>query len=186
MVTPRGIEPLLPPWKGGVLTAWPRGQDKNCLYQIKFQQNNGSRGEIRTHSLPVNSRVLHRWATLEHLNWQRPTLPGSYLPSTISAEGLNFCVRNGNRCIPFAIVTRCFNYPNLRFGVSGVLKNLAFLSFLIIMSLCDSINPCISKLPFNASCFLSDKIYNNTCFTSCQGFFIIFKVYSLKTKQWRC
>ena len=24
MVTPRGIEPLLPPWKGGVLTAWPR------------------------------------------------------------------------------------------------------------------------------------------------------------------
>ena len=25
MVTPRGIEPLLPPWKGGVLTAWPRG-----------------------------------------------------------------------------------------------------------------------------------------------------------------
>ena len=24
LVTPRGIEPLLPPWKGGVLTAWPR------------------------------------------------------------------------------------------------------------------------------------------------------------------
>ena len=23
MVTPRGIEPRLPPWKGGVLTAWP-------------------------------------------------------------------------------------------------------------------------------------------------------------------
>ena len=24
-VTPTGIEPVLPPWKGGVLTAWPRG-----------------------------------------------------------------------------------------------------------------------------------------------------------------
>ena len=23
MVVPRGIEPLIPPWKGGVLTAWP-------------------------------------------------------------------------------------------------------------------------------------------------------------------
>ena len=26
MVTGRGIEPLIPPWKGGVLTAWPTGQ----------------------------------------------------------------------------------------------------------------------------------------------------------------
>ena len=25
MVTPTGLEPVLPPWKGGVLTAWPRG-----------------------------------------------------------------------------------------------------------------------------------------------------------------
>ena len=34
---------------------------------------------------------------------QRPTLPGRRQPSTIGAEGLNFCVRNGNRWIPFAI-----------------------------------------------------------------------------------
>ena len=27
MVTRRGIEPLLPPWKGGVLTAWPTGRN---------------------------------------------------------------------------------------------------------------------------------------------------------------
>ena len=26
MVTPPGIEPGLPPWKGDVLTAWPSGQ----------------------------------------------------------------------------------------------------------------------------------------------------------------
>ena len=38
-------------------------------------------------------------------NRRRPTLPGRVQPSTISAEGLNFCVRNENRWIPTAIVT---------------------------------------------------------------------------------
>ena len=36
---------------------------------------------------------------------RRPTLPGRVQPSTIGAEGLNFCVRDGNRWDPFAIVT---------------------------------------------------------------------------------
>ena len=36
---------------------------------------------------------------------QRPTLPGRLQPSTIGAERLNFCVRYGNRWIPFAIAT---------------------------------------------------------------------------------
>ena len=36
---------------------------------------------------------------------RRPTLPGRFQPSTISAERLNFCVRYGNRWIPLAIVT---------------------------------------------------------------------------------
>ena len=35
MVTPTGLEPVLPPWKGGVLTAWPRGH-------IKFMQKNNA------------------------------------------------------------------------------------------------------------------------------------------------
>ena len=26
LVTPTGLEPMLPPWKGGVLTAWPTGR----------------------------------------------------------------------------------------------------------------------------------------------------------------
>ena len=40
---------------------------------------------------------------------RRPTLPGRVQPSTIGAEGLNFCVRNGNRWDPFAIATgNCF------------------------------------------------------------------------------
>ena len=36
---------------------------------------------------------------------QRPTLPGSLPPSTISAEELNFRVRNGNGWVLFAIIT---------------------------------------------------------------------------------
>ena len=36
---------------------------------------------------------------------RRPTLPGRVQPSTIGAEGLNFCVRDGNRWDPFAITT---------------------------------------------------------------------------------
>ena len=43
--------------------------------------------------------------SLFNCNRRRPTLPGRVQPSTISAEGLNFCVRNENRWIPFAIVT---------------------------------------------------------------------------------
>ncbi len=38
-------------------------------------------------------------------NRRRPTLPGTIVPSTIGAAGLNFCVRNGNRCDPSAIAT---------------------------------------------------------------------------------
>ena len=39
---------------------------------------------------------------------RRPTLPGSLLPSTIGAGGLNFRVRNGNGCDPTAIATETF------------------------------------------------------------------------------
>ncbi len=39
---------------------------------------------------------------------QRPTLPEGPPSSTIGAEGLNFCVRYGHRCFPFAIVTGIF------------------------------------------------------------------------------
>lgn len=36
---------------------------------------------------------------------QRPTLPAQQGDSTIGAKGLDFCVRNGNRYYPFAMVT---------------------------------------------------------------------------------
>ena len=36
---------------------------------------------------------------------RRPILPGRFQPSTFGAEGLNFCVRYGNRWDPFVIAT---------------------------------------------------------------------------------
>ena len=39
---------------------------------------------------------------------RRPTLPGRFQPGTISVLRLNFCVRDGNRWIPQAIVTGNF------------------------------------------------------------------------------
>ena len=52
VVTPTGFEPMLSPWKGGVLTAWPRGH--------------GSSSRTRTYDKSVNSRLLYRlsyWGT---------------------------------------------------------------------------------------------------------------------------
>ena len=44
---------------------------------------------------------------------QRPTLPRSFPRSTIGAEGLNFRVRDGNGCDPFAMATeKLDNYKN--------------------------------------------------------------------------
>ncbi len=37
-------------------------------------------------------------------------LPSKRPASIVGAEGLNFCVRDGNRCDPFAIVTRIFTF----------------------------------------------------------------------------
>ena len=42
--------------------------------------------------------------TLDEIR-RRPTLPGRFQPSTISVLRLNFCVRDGNRWIPQAIIT---------------------------------------------------------------------------------
>src|SRR4051794_25329636 len=41
----------------------------------------------------------------EQVSRRRPTLPGSFPPSTIGAERLNDSVRNGKRCVPLAIAT---------------------------------------------------------------------------------
>ena len=38
-------------------------------------------------------------------NRRRPTLPGSFPPSTIGSAKLNYCVRDGNRCDLRDIIT---------------------------------------------------------------------------------
>src|SRR4051794_40538754 len=40
--------------------------------------------------------------------WQRPTLTGTRVPTTIGAEKLNFRVRYGNGCDLLAIIARLF------------------------------------------------------------------------------
>ena len=55
-MTPTGFEPVLPPWKGDVLTAWPWGQG--------FKSSSPSRA--RTYNPSVNSRVLYHWAIEEY------------------------------------------------------------------------------------------------------------------------
>ena len=57
---------------------------------------------------PSAYRLTAECSTIElpwNITWLRLTLPGGHPPSTISAKELNFCVRNGNRCILFAIIT---------------------------------------------------------------------------------
>ena len=73
---------------------------------------------------------------------QRSTLPGRLQPSTIDAEGLNFCVRYGNRWNPFAIVTG----NRVSFRASG-LKVLAQGYFCSSSAL---------LLPFRAPLFIAD------------------------------
>ena len=60
---------------------------------------------------PTAYRLTAGCSTIElpwNITWLRLTLPGGCPPSTISAQELNFCVRNGNRCILLAIITTYF------------------------------------------------------------------------------
>ena len=82
---------------------------------------------------------------------RRPTLPGRFQPSTISVLRLNFCVRDGNRWIPQAIVTGnhtefgfycCRAFYSRRFG-NRTASRLRFLRF--------AISGCFRILPALAS-----------------------------------
>ena len=76
VVTRPGIEPGIPPWKGGVLTAWPTGQNgsssrtrtydrsvnSRLLYQLSYRGMYGAGNEIRTRDPRLGKAVLYRWA----------------------------------------------------------------------------------------------------------------------------
>ena len=64
LVTPTGIEPVLPPWKGDVLTAWPRSRflsfKKTYLVPLHLSKFSDSPSRTWTYDSAVNSRVLYR------------------------------------------------------------------------------------------------------------------------------
>jgi hypothetical protein len=63
---------------------------------------------------PTTDRLTADSSTTELLRnnnitaWQRPTLTGTRVPTTIGAEKLNFRVRYGNGCDLLALITRLF------------------------------------------------------------------------------
>ena len=65
---------------------------------------------------PTTDRLTADCSTTELLRnnsnnitaWQRPTLTGTHVPTTIGAEKLNFRVRYGNGCDLLALITRLF------------------------------------------------------------------------------
>ena len=65
--------------------------------QTRHESRNRAENDLkgRRRRLPFKSEI-----------WRRPTLPGTIVPSTIGAGGLNFCVRDGNRCDPSAMATK--------------------------------------------------------------------------------
>ena len=71
------------------------------IFGAEDRNRTGTGGKSRRILSPVRLPV----PPLRHITWLRLTLPGSCPPSTISAKELNFCVRYGNRCILFAIIT---------------------------------------------------------------------------------
>ena len=108
---------------------------------------------------PTTLRLTAECSAIELLRnkfRRRPTLPGRVQPSTIGAEGLNFCVRNGNRWDPFAIVT-----GNVIFSMGPTLKRLPDTLSSVFLKphcvLCGSILSCTrSRLRIftTAHCFL--------------------------------
>ena len=121
----KGIEPSQLAWKARTLPLsytrkywWLTGESNPCyrreravswpldqwatLFYFKFVL------APREGLEPSAYRLTAECSTIElpwNITWLRLTLPGGCPPSTISAQELNFCVRNGNRCILLAIIT---------------------------------------------------------------------------------
>ena len=79
---------------------------------------------------------------MNHITWQRPTLPHSLPCSTIGAIELNFPVRNGKECFLYAIITRFIfllpilwlnNYILYRLSKFVNIFLIIFLSFIFLL-----------------------------------------------------
>ena len=78
---------------------------------------------------PTTYRLTAGCSTFELLrinNWLWPTLPRPFGLSTISDEELNFCVRYGNRCILFSVITILFLLIDIRRITSLSFNNLPY------------------------------------------------------------
>ena len=80
----------------------------------------------KTASLLSNARFVNK----KRENWQRPTLPRGYPPSTIGANSLNDWVRYVSRCTTVAPITNLSLYLNNFFNCQNITNNfLLLLSF---------------------------------------------------------
>ena len=70
-------------------------------YNVKPLRTNG----VPTHGRRTEGRYQHGSGPQHEDVRRRPTLPRGPPRSTIGAEGLNFRVRNGTGCFPFAMAT---------------------------------------------------------------------------------
>ena len=82
-------------------------QSAAVLVRCRLRDAPDGRNEIQPY---VNSRRKRRnapryWRRFVKKSRRRPTLPGGLPPSTIGAGGLNCRVRDGNGCVPAAMVT---------------------------------------------------------------------------------
>ena len=59
-MTPTGLEPVLPPWKGGVLTAWPRGHKLKVI--LLKQKTLVSHEGLEPSTLWLKVRCSTNWA----------------------------------------------------------------------------------------------------------------------------
>ena len=103
---------------------------------------------------PTTYRLTAGCSTFELLrinNWLWPTLPRPFGLSTISDEELNFCVRYGNRCILFSVITILF-FSHFKLRPSS----LDFISFLshVLYTLPRLSLVCLELLVLNVKIYL--------------------------------
>ena len=104
MAESKGFEPLrqgYPPTRFPIVLLRPLGQlSINMAPQVGL--------EPTTDRLTADSSTTELLRNDKITAWQRPTLTGTCVPTTIGAEKLNFRVRYGNGCDLLALITRLF------------------------------------------------------------------------------